>query len=152
MVHLSKTLSFLSAFSGTAQTRHIFIASSAGQIVNTIVPSGLRQLCPTGPVCAATLTTRRKLGYECTVSEFVSAVFTDTGRSRSRWRLRPLGAAAPPSPPGRAFGAGADEEEDVPGLGRYHVSVGLNLWAPRSYVTCVRRGLTDYGPLVAQIE
>ncbi|TFK84942.1 hypothetical protein K466DRAFT_588489 [Polyporus arcularius HHB13444] len=42
--------------------------------------------------------------------------------------------------------------EEVPGLGRYHVSVGVNVWAPRSYVTSIRRGLGEDGPLVAQIE
>ena len=40
----------------------------------------------------------------------------------------------------------------VPALGRYHISVGVNVWAPRSYVTSVRRGLSEDGPLVAQIE
>ena len=103
IVHLSNTLSLRSAFSGTPHTRHIFIASSAGQIVNTIVPSGLRQLCPTGPVCAGTLTTRLRLGYECTVSEFVSGVFTDTGRSLSRLRRRLV--------PGISEDSVADEDE-----------------------------------------
>ena len=42
--------------------------------------------------------------------------------------------------------------EEVPGLGRYHVSVGVNVWAPRACVTTVRRGLGEDGPLVAQIE
>ncbi|RPD64577.1 hypothetical protein L226DRAFT_433398, partial [Lentinus tigrinus ALCF2SS1-7] len=46
----------------------------------------------------------------------------------------------------------AGDEEEVPGLGRYHVSVGVNVWAPRSCVTSVRRGLAEDGPLVAQIE
>ncbi|RDX46738.1 hypothetical protein OH76DRAFT_1406580 [Lentinus brumalis] len=46
----------------------------------------------------------------------------------------------------------AGGEEEVPGLGRYHVSVGVNVWAPRSYVTSIRRGLGEDGPLVAQIE
>ena len=46
----------------------------------------------------------------------------------------------------------AGDEEDVPGLGRYHLSVGVNVLAPRSTVTSIRRGLSEDGPLVAQIE
>ncbi|TBU26837.1 hypothetical protein BD311DRAFT_846925 [Dichomitus squalens] len=43
-------------------------------------------------------------------------------------------------------------DEEIAGLGRYHVSVGVNVWAPRSGVTIVRRGLTEDGPIVGQIE
>ncbi|TBU62467.1 hypothetical protein BD310DRAFT_52244 [Dichomitus squalens] len=43
-------------------------------------------------------------------------------------------------------------DEEIAGLGRYHVSVGVNIWAPRSGVTIVRRGLTEDGPIVGQIE
>ena len=48
--------------------------------------------------------------------------------------------------------AAPGEEEVAGGVGRYHVSVGLNVWAPKSGVTSVRRGLADDGPLVAQFE
>ena len=51
-----------------------------------------------------------------------------------------------------AEGAGAGAGAPPLGLGRYHVSVGVNVWAPRTYVTSVRRGLDGEGPLVAQIE
>ena len=84
MVHLSNTLSCRSARSGGPHTRHIFIASSYGQIVNTLVPSGPRHACPIGPWCAGTLTTRRRLGYACTASPFVSGVRAEIGRSRRR--------------------------------------------------------------------
>lgn len=46
----------------------------------------------------------------------------------------------------------AEGEEEVAGMGRYHVSVGVNVWAPRLSVTSVRRGLAEDGPLVAEIE
>ena len=46
----------------------------------------------------------------------------------------------------------AGDEEEITGLGRYHVSVGVNIWAPRSAVTTVRRGLAEDGPIVGQIE
>ncbi|KAI1790952.1 hypothetical protein LXA43DRAFT_456456 [Ganoderma leucocontextum] len=46
----------------------------------------------------------------------------------------------------------AEGEEEVAGLGRYHVSVGVNVWTPRLAVTSVRRGLGEDGPLIAQIE
>ena len=46
----------------------------------------------------------------------------------------------------------AGDEEEVPGLGRYHLSVGVNVLAPRSTVTSIRRGLSEDGPLIAQIE
>lgn len=49
-------------------------------MVKIIVPSGLRQLWPTAPVCALTLSRRRYDGYECTVIELASDVCTATGR------------------------------------------------------------------------
>lgn len=48
--------------------------------------------------------------------------------------------------------AAGEEEVAGQGLGRYHVSVGVNVWAPRSVVTSIRRGLAESGPVVAQIE
>ena len=42
--------------------------------------------------------------------------------------------------------------EEVAGLGRYHVGVGVNVWSPRLGVTSVRRGLAEDGPVVAEIE
>src|ERR1700677_3892554 len=87
IVHWSKTLSFLSTFSLRPHTLHIFMASSFGHMVKTIVPSGLKQLWPTGSVCADTLTSRVSVGYECTVIELVSGEGTrinlgDSPRSR----------------------------------------------------------------------
>ncbi|KAM5539948.1 hypothetical protein V8D89_006451 [Ganoderma adspersum] len=46
----------------------------------------------------------------------------------------------------------AEGEEEVAGLGRYHVGVGVNVWSPRLGVTSVRRGLAEDGPMVAEIE
>ena len=46
----------------------------------------------------------------------------------------------------------AEGEEEVAGLGRYHVGVGVNVWSPRLGVTSVRRGLAEDGPVVAEIE
>ncbi|KAH9932131.1 uncharacterized protein BXZ73DRAFT_46885 [Epithele typhae] len=53
------------------------------------------------------------------------------------------------SSPSQARGAG---EEAAAGLGRYCISVGVNVWAPRCCVVTVRRGLTEDGPQVASIE
>jgi len=42
-------------------------------------------------------------------------------------------------------------DEDIAGTGKYHISVGLNVWMPSSCVTTVRRNGED-GPVVAQLE
>ena len=52
---LPEELPLLPVSSLAPQIFHIFIASSLGQIVKTIVPSGLKQLWPTAPTCAGTL-------------------------------------------------------------------------------------------------
>lgn len=78
--YLSQELAFLAGISGALHTLHIFIASSDGQIVKIMVPSGLKQLCPTAPVWAFTLKRRRYDGYECTVIESASGEDTATGR------------------------------------------------------------------------
>lgn len=80
ILNRSQELACLAGRSGALQTFHIFIASSDGHMVKIIVPSGLRQLCPTAPVCALTLSRRRYDGYECTVIEFASDVCTAAGR------------------------------------------------------------------------
>lgn len=80
MANLSNALSRFFSRTGTAHTFHIFIASSAGQIVKSMVPSGLRQLWPTAPECARTLTMRRYEGYVCTVIELASGETAATGR------------------------------------------------------------------------
>ncbi len=36
--------------------------------------------------------------------------------------------------------------------GLYHISVGVNVWIPTCTVTTVRRGPTEDGPIVAQLE
>lgn len=38
------------------------------------------------------------------------------------------------------------------GQGLYHISVGVNIWMPSCTVTTVRRGPSESGPLVAQLE
>lgn len=73
-------LTGFAGISGALHTFHIFIASSAGHIVKTIVPSGPRQLWPTAPACAATLSRRRRDGNACTVMLFVSGLGTASGR------------------------------------------------------------------------
>jgi len=50
--------------------------NNIGYILILTVPSGLKQLFTIGPLCAVTLTSRLSPGYECTVIEFVSVVFT----------------------------------------------------------------------------
>nr|GAT52946.1 predicted protein [Mycena chlorophos] len=35
---------------------------------------------------------------------------------------------------------------------RYHISVALNVWNPLSFITVVRRGGTDSGPIVGEFE
>ncbi|OCH92975.1 hypothetical protein OBBRIDRAFT_832985 [Obba rivulosa] len=42
-------------------------------------------------------------------------------------------------------------DEDIPGTGKYYVSVGLNVWMPSSCVTTVKRNGED-GPFVAKLE
>ncbi|EMD32602.1 hypothetical protein CERSUDRAFT_126710, partial [Gelatoporia subvermispora B] len=42
-------------------------------------------------------------------------------------------------------------DEDIPGTGKYHVSIGLNVWMPSSSVTTIKRNGED-GPFVARLE
>lgn len=98
MLHLLNSLSPFAIPSPTPQTLHIFIVSSLLQTVNTIVPFGLRLLCPIGLACARTLTSRLYAGYECTVKELVIAVrmgtrgvgagVSDGGENEDPWVLR----------------------------------------------------------------
>lgn len=62
MPYLSNMLSRFDGVLGASHTFHIFIASSAGQIVNNRVPHGLMHEWPTAPACAVTLRRRRYEG------------------------------------------------------------------------------------------
>ncbi|OBZ78854.1 hypothetical protein A0H81_01448 [Grifola frondosa] len=37
-------------------------------------------------------------------------------------------------------------------FGQYHISIGANVWMPKSCITSVRRGLAEDGEIIAQIE
>lgn len=44
------------------------------------------------------------------------------------------------------------DAERVREVGLYHVSVGVNIWMPSSTVTTIRRGSSEEGQMVAEIE
>lgn len=42
--------------------------------------------------------------------------------------------------------------DTVPEQPLYHISIGVNVWMPTSFTTCIRRGGTEEGRVVAQLE